>query len=181
MPRLNKADYRLWHDLPLFTACFREVWIDPSFEGSIPDEESASAWRNLNSFAARCTSAGVVTFDDYALLQLKVALEEEQDTTSPARADCNVLAASEWIFQSGKALFLWGQGDGGYEEDEEEAGALYKGNAGLCLERWNFWKQRFYELGDDDSPLSVEARQTSKSAAEKMKEIEDSSSKKETK
>lgn len=84
--------------------------------------------------------------------------------------NCDVAVAAEWILQGGEALHR------GISEEvtEDEArstkpGILYPGKAGLCRERWEFWKARFLEVSKQvDENIGKRAV----CAAEKMKEIE---------
>lgn len=71
--------------------------------------------------------------------------------------NCAVAAAAEWIIYSGCFIFerLTELGTDGKDRERRgegdecsrvSIGPLFKGKAGLTMERWNFWKQRFGEL-----------------------------------
>lgn len=86
--------------------------------------------------------------------------------------DCRVTAAAQWIFQAGDELFRSISED--ISEDDARVtkpGALYQGRAGLCSERWQFWKRRFSEISGQ---LSEETQKVATSAAEMMAKIEGS-------
>lgn len=109
-------------------------------------DRSVSEWINFNSFTARLLDAGLYQAYNFAVWALRDALEE----STPAQDlwACQVRAAAEWIRQSGQALFDL-LSDADLDEDHARrtaAGRLYKGKAGLCLERWQFWKERFGEV-----------------------------------
>jgi len=58
--------------------------------------------------------------------------------------NCSVAVAADWISRCGRILF------GGNEEVVGgEGGPMWEGKAGLCPERWQFWKQRFGKISDD--------------------------------
>lgn len=84
--------------------------------------------------------------------------------------DTRVTVAAEWIFQAGVQLFKTVNED--VPEDYAKAtkpGDLYQGRAGLCTERWQFWRMRFSGIS---SQLGEEAREAAASATEMMAKIE---------
>lgn len=99
----------------------------------------------MNSFAARLLGKGLVPWTQFAIWQLRDALEEP---ILPGSAmNCNISAATEWIFQGGVEFFRQLTED--VSEDNTrmtEAGSLYQGKAGLCRARWDFWEMRFSEV-----------------------------------
>ncbi|KAI9774142.1 MAG: hypothetical protein M1840_005235 [Geoglossum simile] len=141
-------ELRMWEDLPLFEAFMKDDWINPASNGAIPGSQCAWEWRNLNSFASRCL-AKFASWGTFALWQLRDALEEEQDFTSGrAAAECNILAASEWVNRSGWVLFHLAHHNSKVGSSVT-SGSLYRGKPGLSRKRWDFWGKRFGELGQD--------------------------------
>ena len=83
---------------------------------------------------------------------------------------CDIMTATEWIFQAGEALFKRLKEDA-FTEDEVRVtrnGTLYHGKPGLCLERWEFWALRFSEVSEE---LDGVFKERAIFAAEKMKGI----------
>ena len=141
---------------------------EPTTGGKAPDEDSARKWINLNSFAARLLGKDLPQWTNYAIWQLRSALEEpDQDKGA---LDCEVMAAAEWILQGGEELYKR------FREDLDEAetrmtkpGSLYQGKAGLCRQRWDFWKQRFTDVSQQ---VSEGVGKQALLAADRMQTIE---------
>lgn len=144
---------------------------DPTVNDVTLTIELARAWRNQNAFAARCLAGGVASWVHYGIEQLRAALEEEATSPGSIVQGCRILAASEWIIQSGQIIFRWAQ-----EEDEEPfpwdtdvtPGTLFKGDPGLSVKRWSFWKVRFDEISKEESLLSDEVRSVARNAVDQM-------------
>ncbi|KAF7554204.1 hypothetical protein G7Z17_g3063 [Cylindrodendrum hubeiense] len=161
-----------WKDLPILGQVMRDRWTG-AFFGPDPDNENEGActpsgWVNLNSFLALLFASGVVRWQNFPVWELREGLEEE---LSPGEvADCGVAAASEWLIQAAPALLRLCLID---EDDLDEpirrsnrAGSLFKGNPGLNLERWGFWKRR---LGEVRGTVSEETALSVDKALESMK------------
>ena len=127
-------------------------------------------WVNLNSFAARLLGMNLPQWDNYAIWQLRSTLEEPSQRKEIL--NCEVSAAAQWMLQGGADLFKRLDGDLSDEETRmTKPGSLYDGRAGLCRERWDFWKKRFADVGEQvDSDPGQEAN----AAAQRMSEIEKS-------
>lgn len=93
---------------------------------------------------------------------------------------CAVAAAAEWIILSGCFIFerltelgtdgksgdRRGEGD---ESSRVSIGPLFRGMAGLTMERWHFWKQRF---GEVRKLLDAQVKKKAIKAQMSMKKIE---------
>lgn len=196
LTRWIKAETCLWTDLPLLGPCMRDSWdrkyslllklnvaiilalqksstnseifTAPTYNGKIPDDESVQKWINLTTFAARLFDKGFAQWTNFAIWALRAALE--QPTSAGRTMNCDVMTATEWIFQGGEALFKRLNEDA-LTEDETRSmrnGVLYRGKSGLCRERWEFWKLRFFEVSEE---LNGNIRERAISAAEKMENI----------
>jgi Protein of unknown function (DUF3632) len=77
----------------------------------------------------------------------------EIENTVREVANCHVSVASEWIIRSGIELYREARNGGPLNDLDEpymkRAGPLYKGQLGLCLDRWLFWKSRFSKITDE--------------------------------
>ena len=145
-------------------------------------DEGRQPWRNVNAYAARLTRDGSVNLKGYGIRALAGAFEGEMvrahDHAHPSRVrsdftpgpelDCLVAVAADWISLCGPSLL---------DNDEDVAGGdggpAWDGKAGLSLERWQFWKQRFGEIGEHDK-IDKQTRQIAKVAKDRMEEIEQS-------
>ncbi|KAI0129490.1 hypothetical protein BJ170DRAFT_275852 [Xylariales sp. AK1849] len=129
------------------------AWFNnPTWEGGESTPESIQMWRNLNSFAARCMGAGVLGLYVKLMDALRETLEEELGIDQdPAKAECNIEVACEWIARCAKLLIWWAQENIGYVDTTEDStqnlpgGPLYQGPHIVCLRRWEFW-QTWYGL-----------------------------------
>ena len=130
---------------------------------------------NFNAFAARLLESGLQKEFYLGVWTLRTALEQESHK-SRDHWDYGVRAAAQWIEQGGNMLFksFGGSGSNKAELAQMGNGPLYKGESGLCQERWDFWKARFRALADDSSPEEV--KKSAIHSAEKMEEIQSSSS-----
>ncbi|KAJ5909753.1 hypothetical protein N7504_004396 [Penicillium tannophilum] len=143
---IQLSETSLWEDLPLLGAFMRDNWISPTYNGEVPEVQLAEKWADLNSFAARLFGESLAQWKNFAVWSLNAALEDEiQDQKILV---CNIAAAQEWITQAGERIFREASE---HPSDKEcrvmSAGSLYEGKAGLSLERWEFWKKRFREIG----------------------------------
>lgn len=137
---------------------------------------------NLQSYAARMTGLGLAPCEAYAIWALTDALEgvvtpvrgaPDEVNPDPAAVEdlpFKVAAAAEWIIHAGHVLYgrdeevYATQGGPLWKLDKTEARRLrrrYKGTQGLCLARWELWRERFGVIRDsikvDDSTRMVAA------------------------
>lgn len=135
--------------------------------------EAIQMWRNLSSFAARCTGVDVLSPSTQVIRALQEALEGELEIDRHlARVECNIQVASEWIAHSAKPLLCWALENVGLSDIETNGqhfagGSLYRGPPMVCLQRWDYWQNRFEELGKATS-LRDELRKAALEAAETM-------------
>lgn len=109
-----------------------------------------------------------MSWTNFAIWGLRSALETE--STGP-RLACDAAAAAEWTTHSGNVLFQELEKE---TEDEERDGAiasgtLYKGKGVLSLDRWQFWKQRFGDISEQETGTTQTVAQEAKT---KMEAIE---------
>jgi hypothetical protein len=84
---------------------------------------------------------------------------------------CNIRAAAEWIKHGGTSLYREAIHGIDYNEERLSAatGSLYTGNNTMCTERWEFWKSRFDDIGEEsDRPI----KQVALKARREMEVIE---------
>ena len=122
----------------------------------------------LNSFAARLSREGMFDGTNFALHNLRTALEEE--TVCWENPNSNVSVASEWIIKNGLQLYFKSQNTVLLDEPQMQmTESLYDGPSGLCLKRWQFWKERFSEVMDE---VDEEAAKMAQRAIDQMEWIE---------
>ena len=81
--------------------------------------------------------------------------------------------ASEWIIRSGLQLYLKSRNTVLLDETQMQmAESLYGGPSGLCLKRWQFWKERFSKVMDE---VDEEAAKLAQRAIDRMGWIEKNS------
>lgn len=151
----------------------------PISDGAEPTAYSAQQWTSLNSYAARLLELRLGHWTYLAVWTLMTALEQPPEVYRSS-LNCAVAAAAEWVIHSGCFIFerltelgtdgkcgeRRGEGD---ESSRVSIGPLFKGKAGLTMERWNFWKQRFGELR---KLLDAQVKKKAIKAQMSMKKIE---------
>ncbi|KAK0612768.1 hypothetical protein B0T17DRAFT_383963 [Bombardia bombarda] len=144
-----------WQNLEGLEICTRDAWQDPTRSfGQIANDDTYSAWVNLNAFMARLIAAGTVSWFELPIWEFRDALEESLDELSQRNKDTRLLVAVHWMRIAGKAVR--DQALMGRDLDEAEArmlrgGELFAGKTGYTLERWEFWRQRFTEAKEQVS------------------------------
>ncbi|KAH6605692.1 hypothetical protein Trco_004845 [Trichoderma cornu-damae] len=159
----------LWADMPLLGPVMREAWdTTPEFDNNSPQQATTIAqWVSLNSFAARLLGSSVQSWTNFALWELRDALEEPPPTEQAK--DMRLTTASEWIEHAG--LQLEREGRKGTQLDEHDARALGPGSllegadSGFSKERWRFWGARLEELS---AGASAETQERTRTALEVM-------------
>jgi hypothetical protein len=126
-------------------------------------------WLNLNAFAARLTASQVVDLSLYAIWTMRDALETPLGEIETASRDQTLRAAALWIELCGERLRsleqVWEVHP--TKGDPARGGPLYNGPHGFCGQRWEFWRERFTSLGEEES-LRVETRRVLSDAAGRM-------------
>ena len=167
-----------WQDLPIFGAEVRETWDRGPWEkiqegifmhpGDTPF--SPDVWNNLNAFTARLTAASVMNFETYATWILGHTLEEER---LDEEIDDNLPAAAMWIIHAGRMVYHNTAKE--YRRSAEthfsDIQYLRKFSKPFSKERWDFWKERFAFLQDQEN-LKQRTRDSAREALDKMAEIE---------
>ncbi|KAJ5688550.1 hypothetical protein N7462_002942 [Penicillium macrosclerotiorum] len=132
--------------------------------------EEIAQWINQNSFMARLVGEGLLDWTNLVIWMMREALEESP-SQGQSSADCYVLVVGEWMTYAGEVIFHQVNDEHLTEQQQRmtKGGSLYRGNAGLCRERWDFWRTRLGELGQVVSP---DAQPIARSALERMADIE---------
>lgn len=144
--------------------------LDPTLEDDEKDDpEMNGTWLNLNSFAAGLLRTRTVSWEIFAVWQLRTALELNDDI------DMNrLLVATEWVLLAGDRLVqlasvpitlissipeaervFW------YRNLQEIARSMTPGDAagtppGLLLPHWEFWRRRFDRKGASKAALAMD-------------------------
>ncbi|KAI1388621.1 uncharacterized protein F4822DRAFT_403373 [Hypoxylon trugodes] len=142
---------RLWTDLPVLGAVFREHLNGP---GHSADEEEQGqidlAWIRFHAFSAKLIGAGVVHFENQPIWMLREALEEQKNPVKSSALDRDLITAAMYIEFSGPVLVEALAANPEPELSDElrrilKAGTLFSGGSGLRLDRWSYWTKRFRE------------------------------------
>ncbi|KAF7177977.1 hypothetical protein CNMCM7691_006617 [Aspergillus felis] len=162
------SETRLWNDLPILGPSLRESWNPPAYTKS--DDQGITEWINLQAFTARLMSKCDPSISLLGVWSLRSGLEEELSDTELKGEGA---AAAMWMVYGGEILFS--QLANGVQDEERERlmkpGTLYSGQGQLCLERWQFWKQRFGEISEQIQ-VDDETKWVIQLAKEKMERIE---------
>lgn len=181
----------LWADLPYYSPEFVGGWIDaarvvhaglshngrfdPDF---VPDYDlRREQWTRANAFVARLVTkqCKALDYEVYAIHTMRAALEDER------HADelwINVPAAAVWVLYAGNFLFrsqrewVFVPEEGNLEgRSVAYGGPLWQGKTGSCIERWEFWKERFGVIVETEN-VDEDTRSWADSARRKMEEIQ---------
>lgn len=124
------------------------------------DPEAIARWISLNSFASRLLGSGTQDWVNFAIWEIRDALEETP--VSDAHRDCSVSAAVEWFLYSGELLrtrrLARSEDLDGMEKRMFQGGKLFGGEAGLSDERWAFWTQRLRTLAEEVGEADIKAK-----------------------
>lgn len=149
--RVWQRPERAWSDLPLLGALMREAWN----WGSPPDS-TVRTWVNLNTFAARLTSAGI-DYSTYFIWALRASLEEPGSGGSE-----QLEAAVPWFRFAGPPLRVACQAGAGSDAAPLRLGALAVQSGlsvgGFTMQRWHFWRDRLRTLASGADPAADTAR-----------------------
>ncbi|KAI2632255.1 hypothetical protein GGR54DRAFT_582832 [Hypoxylon sp. NC1633] len=166
---LTVWESRLWTDLPVLNAAFREHLDSPGRAES--EEEQARAWVRFHAFSARLVGAGVGNDENLPIWMLREALEEEKNAPKSKALDRGLMTAAMYIEYAGPILVealavnphpeITGQ-----RRRLLRGGSLFTGEPGLQLDRWLFWTRRFREEAEKTS--TEEAKEVALHAARLM-------------
>src|SRR6266566_5183426 len=129
-------------------------------------EMSPEEWANSSAFEAQLLGSGIIDWVSTALLDIRGALENPHNP--PELGDCYVISAAQWILYAGKELFSDRRQPRDAKDQSLRTGTLFPGPPGVSLERWQFWKKRFGELG---AQLGNEAKKEAEAAIIAMEAI----------
>jgi hypothetical protein len=155
VPNNKKYNY-LYSSLTDFSMACREAYNDAPTPGSSFDIEGV-AWANMNFFFALLMGKEIADNHLFAIWAMRQALEtpysDDEQSTAVQKYDTYVPAAAVWTFGAQRVLF---------KKDEDltpkdrkqgnpaKGGELWTGKAEFSQVRWNFWKERFAEIGKMD-------------------------------
>ncbi|KAI1084810.1 hypothetical protein F5B20DRAFT_523289 [Whalleya microplaca] len=162
---------RLWVDLPVLGAVFREHLNGPD-KSDVEEEqiEIDKAWVRFHAFEAKLIGAGVVQFEPQLIWMMRDALEEETVSRSLS-LDRGLITAAMYIEYAGPILVQYLAVNPDPELDDRRkrslrGGSLFKDKTGMQLERWMFWMKRFRE--ESEKTRSEEAKVLALRAARLM-------------
>lgn len=118
--------------------------LAPQLNHAKPDKEVLQKWKSLNSFAARAYGKGIVQWRNFAVWELRAALEEDFDNA--AALEYHMAIVKEWVLHAGNRIFEDARTTCNDDSKVLKPGSLYNGSPGLNMERWNFWKERLAEI-----------------------------------
>ncbi|KAM0286494.1 hypothetical protein ACHAQH_000920 [Verticillium albo-atrum] len=122
----------------------RDVFGPPFEPNSPPTDAQLAGYLSLQAFMALLWSRGLITGDDFALWQLRSALEE--DVADAKEAAYLSAAAGLWIVHAGTRVWQL-VADGPVLSEPEarslRAGGKFGGEGGYGKERWAFWVKGF--------------------------------------
>ncbi|KAI1101796.1 hypothetical protein F4804DRAFT_314912 [Jackrogersella minutella] len=163
---------RLWTDLPVLGAAFREHLNGPG-HSDVKEEQAQidQAWVRFHAFSAKLMGAGVVHFENQPIWMLRQALEEDINPANSSAVDRDLTTAAMYVEFSGPILVEALAANPNPVLSDElrrllRGGSLYKGAPGLTLERWSFWAKRFTEAAENTA--TKEAKDISLRAAKLM-------------
>ncbi len=116
-----------------------------------PDPENPGQHVNFSAFAAHLCERRVLSGEPTpAIWALREAFEEkckEEGESDQLLRDELVLAAAQWILWCGQSLFkqvlYTGEVDPDRLQKSWRPGTLFRGEGGLSVERWHFWRRGF--------------------------------------
>lgn len=120
---------------------------------------------------ARIVGKDLLSWDTLIIWMLRDALEDDIPQEQIVR-DCYVSVVNEWITHAGQTIYRQLSEKELSEQQKRvtKGGKLYHGKAGLCTERWEFWKQRLAEIS---KLVSRELQPVAWAAADRMGQIEE--------
>jgi hypothetical protein len=107
---------------------------DPTLEDSLKNNERALAeYYNLNSFAAQLFGRNIISSSNFALWQLRTALEQDGEFN-----ETSVEVAKEWIKHAGEVIWKECKSTADLDEYDQRvyaAGPGFKSEPGFSKER----------------------------------------------
>jgi hypothetical protein len=172
IPRNEKYDYLYSSLTDLLIAC-REAYNDQPVPGLSFDIED-TAWANMNFFFALIYGKEIADNSLFAIWAMRQALEtpheDDEQATAVQKYSTYVPTAAVWVFGGFRVLFETKKDLTPKDKkhgNPAKGGELWKGKAEFSAERWNFWKERFAEIGKMDE-VSEQTRIVARDAVEGM-------------
>jgi hypothetical protein len=176
IPNNEKYNY-LYQSPPDFLMACREAYNDQPIPG-LSFEVERVAWTNLNFFLAMLVGKKLADNSLFAIWAMRQALEtplnDDEESTAFEKYEMYIPAAAVWIF--GAQGVLYHKEEDLTPKDKKHGnpgrgGELWKGKAEFSQARWNFWKDRFAEIGKMDG-LGEDTKTLAKDAVEAMERAE---------
>ena len=142
-----------------------------------PEPDDPRRWVNYNAFATHLSERHWKSTDPiWAIQAMREAHEDALDGPQSVR-DALVMAAAQGVFWYGQSLFKQVLHSAGPEDTGDwSCGSLYKGEAGLTLQRWYFWRDGFKDVASGakggEKGLGEECRRVAGKAAVGMDALE---------
>ncbi|KAK6085166.1 hypothetical protein SCUP515_00984 [Seiridium cupressi] len=172
----------LWSSLTMLGPSARESWNDACGYGSGWTTTEQHAWTNVNAFVARLTASETSNFEAYAIWALRDALEAEiehgslhHDASDLTQLGLLLTVASVWIHVAGKHLYERHSGEEKSGQVDVEVDLAARGKTlpwaqptngpAFVDARWDFWRRRFAQEGQNEK-LSEEVRELAAKSAE---------------
>lgn len=178
IPENEKYNY-LYHSMTDFSMACREAYNDKpqATQNGFFDIE-IEAWANINHFFALVTAQGLEDLSIFAIWAMREALETPQEdddgATAAQKLDAYIPAATAWVIGTGENLFKK-QKDLTPTDPKQgnpaRGGKLWEGKAEFSKDRWEFWKNRFYEISSFEG-LKEKTRDIAKDAVQGMERAE---------
>jgi hypothetical protein len=172
IPNNEKYNY-LFSSMTDFNMASREAYNDQPTPGQSFGIET-TAWTNMNFFLASLTGKEIADNSIFAIWAMRQALEtthqDDDESTAVEKYNTYVPTAAVWVFGGFRVL---------YHKEEDltpkdkkfgnpaKGGPLWKGKAEFSRERWNFWSERFAEIGKMDE-VSEDTRIVARDAVQAM-------------
>jgi hypothetical protein len=172
VPNNEKYNY-LYSSLTDFLLTSREAYNDQPTPGSTFDIE-ITAWANMNFFFALLTAKEIADNLLFAIWAMRQALEiphsDDEQSTAVQKYEAFVPAAAVWVF--GAFRVLLNKEEDLTPKDKKQGnpargGELWKGKAEFSRARWDFWQQRFAEIGKMEE-INQATRSVARDAVEAM-------------
>ncbi|KAJ5925930.1 hypothetical protein N7454_007440 [Penicillium verhagenii] len=184
--KTNKA--RIWADLPFMPECW---WDDWDMTSDSCDYSPAEQGVNFFAFSARLLQSGLMGLETwlthsvterwfrFSVTAMSYAFEDQPADPATHKwktRDYQLCAAAQWIEHSREVMFQKAELEFSTREPKEPNETadhhLYKGEAGISREAWDFWEAKFRAFGGERAgEVSEETAAICHKAAQQMAEL----------
>lgn len=164
-------DMQVWKDLLMLGWQFCDEWNASVLLGSPEHRQSAiSNIINRDTFTALLMATEETVFANswFALNILRDALETSPNQLSDEDPlEALIPAAAAWISVLGVEIYDWDEDFCGYVGSAPgRGGPLWKGKHGFCKERWDLWREGFWEVAIMEGEVGDEVRTIAREAVQ---------------